>query len=429
MTERPSAIVDATRCAALALAVAVTAAAHGQVPDRPRGIVMPRMRAPQASPAPPAEAPALTAFAQDGSTVPFAGKDAPPDPGSVRAAFAVDARETGSRDAGRMVLVLTDGQRLVGSPATVAEGTAWVSPWSAPRPMALEGVRAVILAGNREPTATDEDVIELRNGDRVTGVVTAVTVAAVQVERSVDGARTTVDLPLTDVAAIGLVGPAAARSGMRAWIADGTVVDAPRFEWMGVDHLVAPGVRGARTPSLTVPRRLVVAVQSSPDAVRPLASLAVDAVPAPAAPGARESIARPTVAPGTWPLGAAPIEIEGPAVFRFGSLDGPATFRATVRRPSVAMAAGSPDFVIRSAGREVLRERLGPRRPVTEVSVELGAGPFEIELSSADGSLPGNFAVLERAVLLPGAGAGISAGPGMGPTPGSDVQPAPSQRQ
>ena len=149
MTERPSAIVDATRRAALAVAVAVTAAAHGQAPDRPRGIVMPRMRAPQASPAPPAEAPALTAFAQDGSTVPFAGKDAPPDPGSVRAAFAVDARETGSRDAGRMVLVLTDGQRLVGSPATVAEGTAWVSPWSAPRPMALEGVRAVILAGNR----------------------------------------------------------------------------------------------------------------------------------------------------------------------------------------------------------------------------------------------------------------------------------------
>ena len=37
--------------------------------------------------------------------------------------------------------------------------------------------------------------------------------------------------------------------------------------------------------------------------------------------------------------------------------------------------------------------------------------------------------IIERAILLPGAGAGIGAGPGMGSTPGSDVQPAPSQRQ
>lgn len=402
---------------AVALLQPMAGAAHAQAPDRSRSIPMPRLRAPQAPAAKPAEAPTLTAFATDGSVARVPGKDQPPAPEQVRALFDANARETGAREAGQMVLVLADGQRFIGSPATVAGGTAWVSPWVAPRPMNLEGVRAVILSGNGEPQAEDEDVVELRNGDRVSGVVTAFSMGAVQVERAVDGARTTVDIPLGDVAAIGLVGPAVPRAGMRAWIADGTVVDAPRLEWMGTDHLVAPGVRGARTASLTVPRRLVVALQSAPDSVRPLASLAIEAAPAPAAAEARESIARPVVAPGTWPLGAAPIEIEGPAVFRMGALDGPAVLRATVRRPPVAMAAGSPDLVVRSAGREVLRERLGTRRPFVDISVEVGPGLLEIELSSADGSLPGNFAVLEGAVLLPGAVAASSA------------QPAPSHRQ
>lgn len=420
--------VGALRAAILLASLqAVATAAHAQAPDRPRAIPLPRMRVPPAPPAGPAEAPELTALAADGSAAPIPGKDVPPALDSVRAVFDADARETGVRDAGQMVLVLADGQRFIGSPATVAGGAAWISPWVAPIPMTLDGVRAVILSGSREPQATDADVVELRNGDRVAGVVTAFSMAAVQVEQSVDGVRTTVDIPVGDVAAIGLVGPTAAPAGMRAWIADGTVVDAPRFDWMGVDHLVAPGVRGARTASLTVPRRLVVAVQSAPDAVRPLASLAAGAVPSPVAPEARESIPRPSLAPGTWPLGAAPIEIEGPAVFRLGALDGPAVLRATLRRPAVAMAAGSPDFVVRSAGREVLRERLGPRRPVAEISVEVAPGPLEIELSVADGTLPGNFAVLERALLLPGAGTGKGAG--SGGAAGTPAQPDPSQRQ
>jgi hypothetical protein len=409
-TDHPA--LSAALATALAAALATGAAAVQSAPA-PDAIPVPRVRAPRMPSVPAAQAAPIEAIGPDGASTVVSADAAPPALDGVRAALLVGRGLAPLGMPGQMVLVLADGQRLVGSPATSETGTVWVSPWVAPVPLALDGVRAVILSGARAPAVADEDVVELRNGDRATGVVTALTMSAVSVERASGDERTTVDVPLDEVAAIGLVGPAAPRTGMRAWLADGSVLDAPRFEWSGEDYLVAAGVRGARTGALTVPRRMLVGVQSSPDGARALASMPAEAVKRAGSEGAREWIPAPRAQPGTWVLDAPPLEVEGPVVLRYPALGSPATLRMTVRRPPTALEAGSPDLVVRSGGREVLRERLSPDRPEVALSAALSAGPFEVELASADGSLAGNFAVLERALVVPAS---------------SGLQPSPSQR-
>ena len=393
------------------LLAAVPAIAQQATPTEP--IAVPRVRAPRMPSAPAVQAAPIEAIGPDGASTVVAADAVPPALDGIRAALFVGRGLAPLGSAGQMVLVLADGQRLVGSPATAESGTVWVSPWVAPVPLTLDGVRTIILSGTRAPIVGDEDVVELRNGDRASGVVTGLTMSTVSVERASGDGRSTVDVPLAEVASIGLVGPATQRTGMRAWLADGSVIDAPRFDWSGGDYLVATGVRGARTGALAIPRRMLVGVQSSPDGMRALASMPAEPLPRAGSEGVREWVVAPRAHPGTWVLDAPPLEIEGPVVLRYPPLGAPSTLRMTVRRPPTALEAGSPDLVVRSGGREVLRERLSPDRPEVALSAPLAAGPFELELASADGSLAGSFAVLERALVVPSS---------------TGSQPPPSQR-
>ncbi|NBQ15073.1 MAG: hypothetical protein EBU31_10825, partial [Proteobacteria bacterium] len=68
---------------------------------------------------------------------------------------------------------------------------------------------------------------------------------------------------------------------------------------------------------------------------------------------------------------------------------------------STAREASSIELVIRSGGKELLRERMDASRARVEIRVDIPASPFEIELVSPSGSAAGAFAVLERAVLFP----------------------------
>lgn len=396
-------ILGGLACVVLA-SIAVEASAQQPNPfddGQPRkpAFELPRMRDRSRPTAVPEMSQSMLSIGPDGSIGLVSPDARPPSTEEVRALLADGGGEIRAGDSG--TLVLADGQRIPGGIGLVDGVARWVSPWCAAIPMDTIGIQAVVFTGAAMPASADEDVVELRNGDRVQGIVTAIGPKSISVERGSGADRSIVELDMPAISAFRLVGPAKERSGSRIWLTDGTVIDAPSAEWVDAGYLRLPGVAGARMPIMTVPRRMVAAVQSTPASVVPLASMA----PSVAAPKGMERVRESTPAPkahsGTWALDAPPLEVEGPVVLAYPAPAVPSRLVAVVRRPATARAAGTPDLVVRVGGRELLRERLGADRERLELRVDLPAEAFEVELSNVDGSLAGAFAVLERAVVVP----------------------------
>lgn len=321
----------------------------------------------------------------------------PPDPREV-IAMVVDGPAGILRTAPGL-LVLQDGQRLPGSIEERNGQAVWRSPWCAPRPMEPEGIRGLVIGGGEPPEAVDADVVLLRNGDRQEGLVTSIGARTLSLERDSAAGRGIVTIPLDAVVSVGLAGPPQPRSGARAWIADGSVVDGPRAAWLGSDYLQLPGVPGARTESITIPRAAVVALQLDPSATIPLSGL-VPKVSVPSGmEGLRYDAPSPTAVAGSWALDAAPVDVEGPVLLSYPAPPFAARLVATVHRPEAVRAAGDAELVIRAAGRELARERLDASRARTELRLDLPAEPFELMLVPVGRSAAGCFISLDRAVL------------------------------
>ena len=397
------------RSAAMAVALIVAsccAPAPAQQPNpfdegQPRkpAFELPRMRDRARPPTVVEFSQSMLSIGPDGSIGIVSPDERPPSVAEVRALVAEGTGEIRAGDSG--VLVMSDGQRIPGGIGLVGDAAAWSSPWCAAIPMDTAGIQAVVFAGAGMPMAADEDVVELRNGDRVLGIVTAIGAKKLSIERGSGADRTVAEIDMPAISAFRLAGPAKERSGVRIWLADGMVIDAPQAEWIDTGYLRLPGIAGAKLPAMTVPRRLVAAVQSSPRSVAPLAAMQPSVAAPKGMEGVRESTPAPAALAGTWALDAPPVEVEGPAVLRYPAPAAASRLVMVVQRPATARNAGSPDLVVRAGGKELLRERLGPDRERLEVRVDLPAEPFEIELSNADGSLAGAFAVLERAVVVP----------------------------
>ncbi|MCX5639747.1 MAG: hypothetical protein NT059_02890 [Planctomycetota bacterium] len=298
------------------------------------------------------------------------------------------------------LLVLVDGQRIPGTLDNRQGVATWVSPWCAPRTIATDELRSLSFGRSVPPQAISTDVIQLKNGDRISGLITAIAPEAVTIDVG-SGADATVSIGMDTITAMSLVGPTKPHSGARVWLVDGTVIDGPLVSWSGVNYLRMTGVAGAKTPILTVPRDRVLAVQSSPQSAIPLASIVpVSSVPK-GCEGMRFITRTPVAAPGTWSLDAPPLEIEGPVLLSYPALTEKHRLVAVACRSTTSRNTGVVDLVIRSAGKELLRERLDADRARVEIRVDLLAVPFDIELQPADGSAVGDMVVLERAVLFP----------------------------
>ena len=403
MRSRTAELVD---LACLALAASLCAPALCQQPNpfddgQPRkpAFELPKMRDRARPPTVTELSQSMLSIGPDGSVGLVSPDVRPPSVDEVRAILADGTGEIRATDAG--TLLLSDGQRIPGGISLVGGVAKWVSPWCAAIPMDTDGIEAVVFAGGSLPAPCDEDVVELRNGDRVQGIVTAIAAKSISVERLSGAERSVVDIELPAISAFRLVGPPKPRTGVRTWLTDGTVIDAPAAEWVDAGYLRLPGVTGAKTPVMTVPRRMVAAVQSSPQSVVPLAAMKATVAPPKGMEGVRESTPEPRAQAGTWALDAPPLEVEGPVVLAYPAPASPSRLVAVVRRPATARDAGAPDLVVRAGGKELLRERLGPDRERLEVRVDLPTEAFEVELSNPDGSLAGAFAVLERAVVVP----------------------------
>ena len=325
--------------------------------------------------------------------------DAAPGDSAGMLALVVDGPSLAVRES-EGTLFLADGQRIPGKLELRGGVPTWVSPWCAPRALDGDGVRGFSLGMTALPPTADSDVVLLRNGDRIDGIVSGIAPAGISVEVGSGTERSTSTLAWDAVSAVGLVAPATPRSGARVWLADGTVIDGDSVSWMTPEYMRIVAGGGAAQRPISIPRRMVLAVQSSPASATPLARLS-PTVSGITAPGVRYAPPSPRVVAGTWALDAPPIEIEGPVLLSYPAQPTPSRLVAVASRPSTAREASSIELVIRSGGKELLRERMDASRARVEIRVDIPASPFEIELVSPSGSAAGAFAVLERAVLFP----------------------------
>lgn len=297
-------------------------------------------------------------------------------------------------------LVLVDGQRIPGKLESRQGVATWVSLWCAPQVLVTDEIRSLVFGRNAPPLATDTDVIQLKNGDRVTGFISAISPTAVTVDVG-SATTTTLTVAMDTITALSLAGPIKPHTGARVWLTDGTVLDGPSVSWMSASYLRIMGITGAKTPVVTVPRDRVLAVQSAPDSATPLATLTPVASIPQGCDGLRFTTSIPLVAPGTWALDAPPLELDGPVLLTYPAPAVNTRLVAVAYRTPTAQHAGSVDVVIRSDGKELLRERFESNRSRVEIRVDLPVAPFEIELQPADGNAVGDTVTLERAVLFP----------------------------
>lgn len=266
----------------------------------------------------------------------------------------------------------------------------------------LDGIASIEFTTATAPRATEQDIVLLRNGDRIDGIVESIGAKAVTVDRGGADPQGKVTVDLGSIASISLVATPVASTGARVWLRDGSVIDGPRVHWMGEDFLQLPGVPGAKTLTLTVPRRMIAGYRSAPGSIVPMATTQ----PSVTAPthGAPARLGQPSVAvlPGAWPLDLAPIEVEGPCVASYPAPTAPGVLRMTIVRNATVRASGAPDLVVRQGAKELLRRTLGEQDERLEVAVPVeAAAAIELSLSRADGMLAGTFLVLERAMLAP----------------------------
>lgn len=377
--------------------------ASPQAEERPRpAFELPRMRDRGTV---QARDPAVTwcVVGADGAVSRLEGGALPPGDAGLRAAWTEPLAEAARGEL--PLLSLADGQRIVGQVGESEGSPAWISTLCAARRLgtSLDGIASIEFTAAAAPKATEQDIVVLRNGDRIDGIVESIDAKSITVDRGGADAvqeRSTVDL--ASVASISLVAPAASPSGARVWLRDGSVLDGPRVHWMGDDFLQLPGVPGAKTMTLTVPRRMVAGLRSAPGSIVPIAC----AQPAVSVPtkGAPARLGEPSASavPGCWPLDLAPVEVEGPVVLAYPAPSGPAMLRMTVFRSATVRASGSPELLIMQGTKELLRRSLGDQDERIDVSVPVEAGAaIELSLSRPDGLLAGTFAVLERAMLVP----------------------------
>lgn len=376
---------------ALGVALASTGTARAQARP-PLELTVPKVRA---APAPREDtiAPSWVAFGPGGEVRVLPAGAFPAD-STDAAMLDVPGR---IRPARAGVLVMADGQRIVGDLQVGIGSPAWSTSWRGPIPLTVDGVRALVLDGGDPPVAAELDRVFLRNGDEATGIVSAITDAGIELEQGSGDARATRTIAFDSVRAVSFVAPPAERAGVRAWLDDGSVVDGASLSWR-TDGTMVLAVAGIDPVELT--DGAVAAIQRAPGAAVPLAALMPSASEPEEGRGMRLTVPMPAVAPGTWALDAPPVEIEGPVALSYPAAGGARRLVATAVRPRRASAAGTVDVVIRAAGRELLRHRFAPGDLRLDVRVDLPDGPFEFLLLPADGSFVGDVVVLERALLL-----------------------------
>lgn len=313
-------------------------------------------------------------------------------------------------------LWLTDGQRFAGAlrrGEAAGETVRWEHPVFGPIDVPLEIVSRVRLlppgelaAEPRGPVPVGQDVVTLRNGDRLAGFLESLGDLA---RIDVDGTRR--EAPADLITEITLANPPAAAAGMTAWLSDGSIVS-------------VASVRTSRTGELRL-RPRVTAAEAPPSEAEPapsgssgltgddlvaVAFEAADFVALAAIPlrAQRPVGDRPWSEPITPSdrdgslLWAPDLTIPGPMSAEWTLPQGAAHLGAEAHLPASMWAWGDCELVISlvaegSGAVELARHRLNAEHPVATISVPL-EGPRDRVLRVT--LEPGLYGPIQDRVIL-----------------------------
>jgi hypothetical protein len=257
------------------------------------------------------------------------------------------------------------------------------------------------------PPAGNLDVLLLGNGDRKTGLVTAIGDEVV-FEEGEPGQSTTLKIPLDRVVAVTMVAPKQQGKGRRVWFAEGTVLDVQSaavgsdgYVRLSGGTLIAGGNSAAG--SATQPPRVglsdVAAVLFDREALVPLASLPPSRVEG---PPTRYTLPKPQALDPDAALGLSSIEYSGPLVARYAIPAGCQRFIADAELPREDRSWGDCELVVRSDDQQVFRAHLTGAAPAATINVPLKGRELTIEITAGGHGPIQDLVRLHRPMLLKG---------------------------
>lgn len=306
---------------------------------------------------------------------------------------------------------LADGTRLPGRPGDVRDGALeWLHPDLPPFELRQVDIRAIRFEREAPiPVADEQDVIVLRNGDRVGGFITSLgELVTIEMDDNVDADAPPSELqvPRQRIAALALVsvptGPA--RSGRaRAWLRDGAILN---IEGLSID------TSGGRTQfALRIPGSSqqvefeLSALQAVVFAPRDLVALSTLSPRAIDGPVTRYAVPPPRVDAQVdgmdAPAGLSPLVFDGPVSVTWDLPQRRMWFATDVELPPAARTWGDVHLRIRCDDAVVFEQRLTGEQPKATVNVALDGLSLTIELSDAAGSPIQNTLTFHRPMLAP----------------------------
>jgi hypothetical protein len=299
------------------------------------------------------------------------------------------------------VLLLNDGQRLPGQLSANTpqpDALTWIHPWLAPITVPLDRVRAVRAKRDHAiPQPGAADVVELVNGDRLEGFVTAIG-KTISIEVELDDQPQTLRVPFDRLAALALVSPERASRGARVWFAGETVLDVDEIA-VGDDGYVryTAALTGGSPDPIQARLSEIRAILFEPSAMRPLARLQPSHV---SAPVPRFVVPEPRILGGERPLGLQSIEFRGPLLVRYVLPQGATRFAARALLPEAAHEWGDFELIVRDNDEVVFRTRLNAEHPSAPIHLELRGSELTFELAEGAHGPIQDWLVLEHAMLL-----------------------------
>ncbi len=324
------------------------------------------------------------------------------------------------------VLVLTDGQRLVGRPITNADGldpdhVAWNHPRMGQLAVPLDRVARLSTGlGSGQPPAVEsdgDDLVLLINGDHIRGLVESigaeVAIATGPISAQADangggGGGGTLEIALDRVRDIILVNPPAAPEGTVLWFDDGTVAAA---------GALVPGAQN-NSPTITIRPEAdlgsreglwglheVEAVTFDAARLRGLAAFPIARHDR--APGSDRRIVQPPRVldrrragdAASAPLWAADIELPGPMVADWKLPEGAARLAGWAELPEESWTWGDCVVTINDATRELWRARLSADAPLARFDVDLTSTDLRIILTAGEHGPIQDRVILRRALV------------------------------
>jgi hypothetical protein len=336
--------------------------------------------------------------------------DAPFVPEPVRRQRRPNQSGSGNQPAMPQVtgrLELTDGQVL---PGTISTGSGkdtigWNSKLWGSIAVPLENTAAVVitpdrfdalLAGNRSA----QDLVLLRNGDRVEGFLMSVDATMVRLEK----ANRTSELPLARVDGILLANPVKPGSGTWAWVAGAAVaISDISIDDAGSCTMTGrlPGTKSQ--PSATLKAEAVEAVCFDAELLRSLASMPFEV---PTGDDGRRWSQAPTITTPNAPVGASDIELPGPMRVEWTLPKGVTRFSTTLELPPSARLWGDCEVVVEvlntaGAPTQIVKAPLNQATPQAVINTPVtGAAKLRVTVNPGPSGPIQDRIVIRRALLL-----------------------------